>query len=71
MVFDYKEIYYYFRTSKYEQILTNKSHRHEILKSSFIQRIAVCTYTQEIVFFINWNQLLDDFIRRDDVMTCL
>ena len=48
MVFDYKEIYYYFRTSKYKQILTNKSHRHEILKSSYIQRIAVCTYTQEI-----------------------
>ena len=51
MVFDYKEIYYYFCTSKYKQILTNKSHRHEILKSSHIQRIAVCTYTQEIVFF--------------------
>ena len=50
IVFDYKEIYYYFRTSKYKQILTNKSHRHEILKSSYNQRIAVATYTHEIVF---------------------
>ena len=50
MVFDYKEIYYYFRTSKYKQILTNKSHRHEILKSSYNQRIAVATYTHEILF---------------------
>ena len=35
MVFGYGQIYYNSRTSKYKQILTNKSQRHEILKSYY------------------------------------
>ena len=46
-----EQIYYNSRTSKYKQILTNKSHRHEILKRYYRQMIAESTYTQAKVYF--------------------